>query len=144
MRLNMKPSLQIETDWWKPLVDYLIEGILPANEVEATRLKSRATRFALLNGILYKHSFSQLYHRCLSMEEGRNVLKEIYEGSCGSHDWRIQDRYVEQGIQQRFTSVAYPQANWQIEITNQILVQGIKTKLAQSGGQWVDALPGVL
>ncbi|KAK4400736.1 hypothetical protein Sango_1179700 [Sesamum angolense] len=59
-------------------------------------------------------------------------------------DWRIQDRCVEQDIQQRFTSVAYPQANWQIEITNQILVQGIKTKLAQSGGQWVDALPGVL
>ncbi|KAL0373223.1 UNVERIFIED_CONTAM: hypothetical protein Scaly_1003900 [Sesamum calycinum] len=141
---QIEGKYEIETDWWKPLLDYLIEGILSANEVEATCLKSRATRFALLNGILYKRSFSQLYHRSLSMEEGRNVLKEIYEGSCGSHDWRIQDRCVEQDIQQCFTSVAYPQANWQIEITNQILVQGIRTKLAQSGGQWVDALPGVL
>ncbi|KAK4383487.1 hypothetical protein Sango_2771000, partial [Sesamum angolense] len=57
--------------------------------------------------------------------------------------WKIQDQCVELGIQQRFTTIAYPQANGQVEVTNSILVQGIKVKLEQTGGQWVDALLGV-
>ncbi|KAL0402448.1 UNVERIFIED_CONTAM: Gag-Pol polyprotein [Sesamum latifolium] len=57
---------------------------------------------------------------------------------------KIQDWCAEQGIQQRFTSVAHPQANGQVEVINRILIQGIKMKLAQVEGQWVDALPGVL
>ncbi|KAL0350787.1 UNVERIFIED_CONTAM: hypothetical protein Sradi_4227900 [Sesamum radiatum] len=47
-------------------------------------------------------------------------------------------------IQQRFTFVAYPQTNGQVEVINRILVQGIKIKLMQADGQWVDTLPGVL
>ncbi|KAL0420641.1 UNVERIFIED_CONTAM: hypothetical protein Slati_3087000 [Sesamum latifolium] len=77
--------LQIETDWRKPLLDYLIEGILTADEVEVARLRSKAPMFALLNDILYKHSSSQPYLRCLPSEEGRNVLQEIHEGICGSY-----------------------------------------------------------
>ncbi|KAK4380959.1 hypothetical protein Sango_3014500 [Sesamum angolense] len=58
--------------------------------------------------------------------------------------WKIQDLCAEQGIQQCFTSVADPQANGKVEVINRILVQRIKTKLTQAGGQWVDALPRVL
>ncbi|KAK4392124.1 hypothetical protein Sango_1990200 [Sesamum angolense] len=47
-------------------------------------------------------------------------------------------------IQQRLTFLAYPQTHGQVEVINRILVQGIKTKLMQAGGQWVDKLPGVL
>ncbi|KAL0352153.1 UNVERIFIED_CONTAM: hypothetical protein Scaly_1604000 [Sesamum calycinum] len=75
--------LQISMDWRKPLLDYLKEGILPEKEV--TRLKSRPARFALLDGILYKHSFSQPYLRCFSTEKARTILKKIHEGVCGSH-----------------------------------------------------------
>ncbi|KAL0293411.1 UNVERIFIED_CONTAM: hypothetical protein Sradi_6938100 [Sesamum radiatum] len=74
--------IRIETNWRKPLLDYLIEGIVPADEMEAALLKNRATKFALLDGS------------------------------------EIQDWCVEQGIQQRFTSVAYPQANRQIKEEN--------------------------
>ncbi|KAL0434832.1 UNVERIFIED_CONTAM: Retrovirus-related Pol polyprotein from transposon.6 [Sesamum radiatum] len=56
----------------------------------------------------------------------------------------IQDWYGEQGIQQHFISVAHPQTNGQVEVVNRILVQGIKSKLIQAGGKWVDSLPGVL
>ncbi|KAL0325409.1 UNVERIFIED_CONTAM: hypothetical protein Sradi_5110200 [Sesamum radiatum] len=70
-------------DWRKPLLDYLKEGILPEKEV--TRLKSRPARFALLDGILYKHSFSQPYLRCFSTEKARTTLKKIHEGVCGSY-----------------------------------------------------------
>ncbi|KAL0342884.1 UNVERIFIED_CONTAM: hypothetical protein Sangu_1175800 [Sesamum angustifolium] len=47
-------------DWRKPLLDYFNERVLPADDMEAARLKSRATRFALLDGILYKRQFLNL------------------------------------------------------------------------------------
>ncbi|XP_073061785.1 uncharacterized protein [Primulina eburnea] len=47
-------------------------------------------------------------------------------------------------IQQVLTSVAYPQSNGQVEVTNQTLVQGLKVRLVKSKGNWVDELPSVL
>ncbi|GMH25591.1 hypothetical protein Nepgr_027434 [Nepenthes gracilis] len=42
------------------------------------------------------------------------------------------------------TSVAYPQANGQVEVTNRTILHGLKTKLIDSGGSWVDELPSIL
>ncbi|XP_073314712.1 uncharacterized protein [Primulina huaijiensis] len=47
-------------------------------------------------------------------------------------------------IQQVFTSVAYPQSNGQVEVTNQTLVQGLKVRLGKAKGNWADELPSVL
>ncbi|KAL0293652.1 UNVERIFIED_CONTAM: hypothetical protein Sradi_6925600, partial [Sesamum radiatum] len=80
---------QVEIDWRKGLLDYLIEGIFHADEMETARLKSRAAKFSLLNCTLYKRSFSQHFLQCLLMEEKRNILQEIHEGSCGSRMGRI-------------------------------------------------------
>ncbi|KAL0350217.1 UNVERIFIED_CONTAM: hypothetical protein Sradi_4170900 [Sesamum radiatum] len=35
-------------------------------------------------------------------------------------------------------------ANEEVDVINKILVQGIKTKLEQALGQWIDAMPSVL
>ncbi|KAL0427463.1 UNVERIFIED_CONTAM: hypothetical protein Slati_2921100 [Sesamum latifolium] len=50
----------------------------------------------------------------------------------------IQDWCVGLHIKQRFTSVSHPQANGQVEVTNRILVQGIKKRLDKVGGNWVE------
>ncbi|XP_073130889.1 uncharacterized protein [Henckelia pumila] len=57
---------------------------------------------------------------------------------------KIQAWCKEMKIQQAFTSVAYPQSNGQVEVTNRSLVQGLKTRLGKSKGKWVDELPSVL
>ncbi|KAL0342570.1 UNVERIFIED_CONTAM: hypothetical protein Scaly_1919600 [Sesamum calycinum] len=44
----------IGTDWRTLFLDNLKEGVLPADETKVTRLRNRTTRFALLDGILYK------------------------------------------------------------------------------------------
>ncbi|GMH22736.1 hypothetical protein Nepgr_024579 [Nepenthes gracilis] len=48
------------------------------------------------------------------------------------------------GIRLVHTSVAYPQANGQVEVTNRTLLHGLKTKLEDAGGSWVDELASVL
>lgn len=42
------------------------------------------------------------------------------------------------------SSVAYPQANGQVEITNKAILQGIKKRLLDAPSNWVDELPNVL
>ncbi|KAL0443980.1 UNVERIFIED_CONTAM: hypothetical protein Slati_2120700 [Sesamum latifolium] len=56
----------------------------------------------------------------------------------------MQDWCARLHIKQRSTLVSHPQANGQVEITNRILVQGIKKRLDRAGGTWVEELTSVL
>ncbi|XP_042425993.1 uncharacterized protein LOC122013839 [Zingiber officinale] len=48
------------------------------------------------------------------------------------------------GIQQAFTSVAYPQGNGQDEVTNWENLSVLRTRLNHVEGSWVDELPTML
>ncbi|XP_075491166.1 uncharacterized protein LOC142529496 [Primulina tabacum] len=50
----------------------------------------------------------------------------------------------EMKITQSFTSVAYPQANGQTEVTNRIIVQAVKARLHGKCKDWVEELPSIL
>ncbi|XP_074336258.1 uncharacterized protein LOC141673412 [Apium graveolens] len=50
----------------------------------------------------------------------------------------------ERGIKHRKSSVAYPQGNGQVEVTNRILVQGIEKRLRESKTKWPEELPNML
>ncbi|KAL0411266.1 UNVERIFIED_CONTAM: hypothetical protein Slati_3716300 [Sesamum latifolium] len=89
-------TIQGETDWRRPLPDYLETDILPPDEKEASRLKHRVARFAVLNGIYSSHPFL----RCLSREEGRDILQEIHESDCGSQlaGWDLANKALRVGF----------------------------------------------
>ena len=60
----MEPSVDVNNDkvlpvmtapsWMNPIWDYLLNGILPSDPKEASKLRERSARFALLRGTLYK------------------------------------------------------------------------------------------
>ncbi|XP_071738599.1 uncharacterized protein [Rutidosis leptorrhynchoides] len=50
----------------------------------------------------------------------------------------------ELSIKQTFTSVAHPQANDQVEVTNKEILAGIKARLGLSQTKWVDEVPYVM
>ena len=68
-----------------PIISYLKDGSLPERKDEARRLRVRSARYVLLNDILYKRGFSQLYLRCLSPDKANYVLREVHSGACGNH-----------------------------------------------------------
>lgn len=71
--------------WMEPIFNYLIKEELPDNPLEAKKIKYRATRYLIINGSLYKRGYSTPYLRCVTLEDGRKVLKDIHEGICGNH-----------------------------------------------------------
>ncbi|XP_057791067.1 uncharacterized protein LOC131008192 [Salvia miltiorrhiza] len=57
---------------------------------------------------------------------------------------RIADFCDRMDITQRFVSVAHPQENVQVEMANRSICEGIKKRLNQSKGKWVEELDTVL
>ncbi|XP_074347019.1 uncharacterized protein LOC141685838 [Apium graveolens] len=52
-------------------------------------------------------------------------------------------RPQERGIRQKKSSVAYPQGNGQVEVTNRILLREIEKRLRESKTKWPEELPNV-
>ena len=77
--------IETETCWMTPIISYLQGVTLPSNCHKTRRIKVCASRFIMLQGILYKRNFSLPYLRCLAPAEAEYVLKEIYEGICENH-----------------------------------------------------------
>ena len=48
------------------------------------------------------------------------------------------------GIKNFFSSSAYPQANGQAEISNKVILDGIRKRLEEAKGKWVEELPSVM
>ena len=47
------------SNWTTPIVSYLKDGFLLEDKEEARKLRVRATRFVLMDEVLYKRDFSQ-------------------------------------------------------------------------------------
>ena len=74
-----------EPSWMDPILDYLIEGLLPNDPKEASKLRSRSARFTIHQGALYKLGFFTPILKCITREDADYVLREVHEGVCGNH-----------------------------------------------------------
>jgi len=57
---------------------------------------------------------------------------------------RLRDYCARYGIQTRYTAVARPQTNEQVESTNKQILSGLKKRLDAAKGSWADELPAIL
>ncbi len=62
-----------------PIVQYLKDGTLPEEKIEARKLRVRAACFVLLVNTLYKMVFPMM------PQEVDYVLREVHNGICGNH-----------------------------------------------------------
>ena len=52
--------------------------------------------------------------------------------------------YSDLGIKNRYSTPAYPQRNGQAKAVNKVIVNGLKKRLDNAKGRWVEELPHVL
>ena len=65
--------------------DYLIEGLLPNDPKEASKLRLKSVRFTIYQGALYKRGFFTPILKCIAGGDADYVLREVHEGVCGNH-----------------------------------------------------------
>jgi hypothetical protein len=78
-------SLSGPDAWISEIWDYLKENILPEDHVSAQRIVRLAKRYTVVEGDLYRCGANDILMRCITQEEGREILVEIHGGDCGSH-----------------------------------------------------------
>uniref|UniRef100_A0A2N9HQL3 Uncharacterized protein n=1 Tax=Fagus sylvatica TaxID=28930 RepID=A0A2N9HQL3_FAGSY len=78
-------------------------------------------------------SHDSAYHGLSSRITVRQFESKLFKGFCS-----------DLGIRNFFSSPGYPQSNGQAEISNKVVLSGIKRKLEAAKGKWVEELPSVL
>jgi ribonuclease HI len=86
MEIDQPPEPNLEDpDWHFPILEWLVEGKLPSDQIEARCITRRAKVFVLIEGELYKRGAVGILMRCILRDQGRELLCEIHAGTCGHH-----------------------------------------------------------
>ena len=91
-----KPSIESEPvaevtqvnatpNWQSPIIDYLVNGTLPAERLESRKLQTQAARYYMWRDILVRRSYTGPHLQCLAPSDDLKVLSSIHEGVCGNH-----------------------------------------------------------
>ena len=62
-----------------------MEGLLPNDPMEPSKLWSRSVMFTIHRGTLYKRGFFTPILKFIAREDANYVLREVHEGVCGNH-----------------------------------------------------------
>ena len=82
MLLALEPQ---EGCWTKEFKEYLKQGTLPEKEEDAERVDQQATASCIQDGELYRKRPNDVTLRCISREQGKELLADIHGGDCGHH-----------------------------------------------------------
>jgi hypothetical protein len=63
----------------------MINKTLPEDTVEARRIIRRSKAFVIVQGKLYKKNITGVSQRCITPQEGQEILKDIHAGVCEHH-----------------------------------------------------------
>ena len=74
-----------ELSWMDPVWNYLIDGRLPDDPKEASKLRTRSARFTIHKESLYNRGFFTPILKCIVGKDADYALREAHEGVCGNH-----------------------------------------------------------
>ncbi|XP_038973062.1 uncharacterized protein LOC103706605 [Phoenix dactylifera] len=137
--------IEVEPSWMDELVNYLQDEALPSDEHEARRVKRLAARYILHEGKLYRRSFTSPLLRCLRPTEADYAMREVHEGICGNHlgGRALAHKILRQGYY--WPTLQKDTLDFVRRCDRcQRNANGLKARLDQSKGQWVEDLYNVL
>jgi hypothetical protein len=82
--------MMTEADWCSTFIDYIKDKLLPPgikkDNAEAIRIMRHSKNYVLIDDKLHKRGVgSRILMKCITAEEGREILREAHEGTCGNH-----------------------------------------------------------
>lgn len=87
-------------DWRAPIFAFLRGTYEPANKQELQRMTSRTKHYVIVGDDLYKEGILAPMLKCISKEQGIQLLEEIHVEACGAHrgPHEIAQRAMRQGF----------------------------------------------
>jgi hypothetical protein len=80
------PEAQAGPDTWiTEIRTYLKDNILPDDMASADRIARLAKRYTLVEGDLYRRGSNGILMRCITREEGCDLLADVHGGECVNH-----------------------------------------------------------
>ena len=86
-RIQHDDDLEDDHPWYYDIWNYLHDGYIPdyATRSDKRALREMVQRYVIVAGLLYRRSFSGVLLRCMTIEEGQEIVKEAHSGECGGH-----------------------------------------------------------
>jgi hypothetical protein len=78
---------QLAYDWMSPVRTYLDNQPLSDDNAEFERVARKSKMYHLIDGVLYRQGANGMMMRCISKEEGIQLLLDIHSGVCGAHSF---------------------------------------------------------
>ena len=72
-------------DWRAPIMAYLWGHYELSDEAEEKRLSQRTRGYVMSQGELYNSGVLTPWLKCIPVDQGTELIKEIHSGICGSH-----------------------------------------------------------
>jgi hypothetical protein len=79
------PDQQSGFDWMSQIRSYLENRPLADDDAEIERIACKSRMYHLIDGVLYRQGANDMMMRCISKDEGIQLLQDIHSGVCGVH-----------------------------------------------------------
>jgi hypothetical protein len=97
-----EPNQEPTYDWMNPIRMFLDNQALSDDNAKVECITRKARMYHLIDGVLYRQGANGIMMRCISREEGIQLLWDIHSGVCGSHSsWRSIIGTMSTGLQLR-------------------------------------------
>ena len=87
-------------DWRSPIFAFLARSYAPTTKHEMERMNARTKLYSMISSELYRSGIGAPVLKCISKQQGIELLNEIHAGSCGAHrgPHEIAHRAMRQGF----------------------------------------------
>jgi hypothetical protein len=76
---------QPEIDWMSPIKVYLNNQPISDDNTEIERIARKSRMFHLIDGVLQRQGANGMMMKCISKDEGNQLLQDIHSGVCRAH-----------------------------------------------------------
>jgi hypothetical protein len=80
---------QPKIDWMSPIKAYLDNQPISNDNAEIECIARKSIMYHLIDKVLYRQGANVMMMKCISKDEGSQLLRDIHSGVCGAHSlWR--------------------------------------------------------